>query len=429
MAPYLGDFKAGDVIRYLWHTNNSSGALATRTVNGTIAIVKDDGTTEITTGITDNEDFDGITGQHLLEIDVDAAGLTPGSDYFARLSDATVDSVAGVGAALMCFSFRNRGTDVVSRGQLTAASSGTFTIPDNGSRDKVKAGDYILVGIKDGDTGAGYKLIDAYNPATGDGVLRTGSTFDVTPIIGTYYEIVQFPTQEALADADLGDLGTQIDAIQAVTDDVAVMLEDDAGTPRFTANALEQGVAGVGDVNVASVSPGAIGAAAFAAGAIDAAALAADAVSEIQSNLATSAALAAANADIDAIAAAIVTALSDLNDIQGRLPAVLVGGKMDAVAEATVDEEAIATAVAAAVGPAIMDETDGIEPGISFRAAQRIALAVLIGLTTGVQSAATTFKSGDLDGTGGVLGTKDRVVATRNDDFDRLSVTVDVSAA
>jgi hypothetical protein len=54
---------------------------------------------------------------------------------------------------------------------------------------------------------------------------------------------------------------------------------------------------------------------------------------------------------------------------------------------------------------------------------------VLIGLTTGVQSAATTFKSGDLDGTGGVLGTKDRVVATRNDDFDRLSVTVDVSAA
>lgn len=85
-------------------------------------------------------------------------------------------------------------------------------------------------------------------------------------------------------------------------------------------------VGGKIDANVGTVTAGAIGSAAFAAGAITATVIATDAigsaqiatsaVTEIQTGLATSAALATVQADTD--------------DIQTRLPAALVGGKMDA---------------------------------------------------------------------------------------------------
>jgi hypothetical protein len=84
-----------------------------------------------------------------------------------------------------------------------------------------------------------------------------------------------------------------------------------------TAGTFGQGVASVqGAVNsVAAVSSGAITAASFAANSLTAAALATDAVTEIQSGLATAAALSAVQADTD--------------NIQTRLPGSLVGGRMD----------------------------------------------------------------------------------------------------
>jgi len=71
---------------------------------------------------------------------------------------------------------------------------------------------------------------------------------------------------------------------------------------------------------------------------VNASAVAADAVAEIQAGLATSAALATAQADITTIksvtnnlpnSGGLTTIQSDLDDIQARLPAALVGGKMD----------------------------------------------------------------------------------------------------
>ena len=85
--------------------------------------------------------------------------------------------------------------------------------------------------------------------------------------------------------------------------------------------------------SVGSVAAGGITAASIATDAIDADALAADAVTEIQAGLATSAALATVQADTD--------------NIQTRLPAALVGGRMDAsvgaMAAAVVTAAAIAT--------------------------------------------------------------------------------------
>lgn len=78
---------------------------------------------------------------------------------------------------------------------------------------------------------------------------------------------------------------------------------------------------GSGAITASALATGAITAAKFAAGAIDAAALAADAVTEIQSGLATAAALDTVDNFLD----------TEIADIQARLPAALTaGGNMKA---------------------------------------------------------------------------------------------------
>jgi hypothetical protein len=102
-------------------------------------------------------------------------------------------------------------------------------------------------------------------------------------------------------------------------------------TTQFGGTAITA-AAGIPEVKVASI----------ASNAVNASALASDAVTEIQSGLATQAsvddlptnaelATALGTAD-DAVLAAIATVQSDTNDIQTRLPAALVGGKMDSTA-------------------------------------------------------------------------------------------------
>lgn len=112
-----------------------------------------------------------------------------------------------------------------------------------------------------------------------------------------------------------------------------------------------------GSLTAAKIGTGAITAAKFATDAIDAAALAADAVTEIQSGLATSSALATVDANVDAILVDTGTTLpatlgtpaglsmsadiaavqttanaveTDTQDIQGRLPATLNNGSISA---------------------------------------------------------------------------------------------------
>lgn len=84
---------------------------------------------------------------------------------------------------------------------------------------------------------------------------------------------------------------------------------------------------------VGAMAANVVTAAAVATDAIDNDAIAANAVTEIQSGLATSAALA--------------TAQSDLDDIQTRLPAALVGGRMDALVGAMANDVLTAAAIAA----------------------------------------------------------------------------------
>jgi len=72
----LGNHAAGSVLDFIWNTYLASGSY-TRSTNGTIRIYKGNSITELADGdandgITDTEDFDGVTGMHHCRIDTAA---------------------------------------------------------------------------------------------------------------------------------------------------------------------------------------------------------------------------------------------------------------------------------------------------------------------------------------------------------------------
>lgn len=108
MAPYLGDFIEDATLHFIWTSLATTGASVTRTTDGTVAVWKDNGTTQSVEGVTDAEDFDGFTGVHAVTIDLSAnAFYAVGADYTVMLTGATIDSVT-VNKVLAHFSIENR---------------------------------------------------------------------------------------------------------------------------------------------------------------------------------------------------------------------------------------------------------------------------------------------------------------------------------
>jgi hypothetical protein len=112
---YLGDYDAGATVYLPWSTIAADGASITRATDGSIRIYKNNGTTQRTSanGITDSEDFDSVTGTHLLTVDLsdntDAGFYAAGNDYEVMLVGAVIDGET-VNAWLGCFSIENRFT-------------------------------------------------------------------------------------------------------------------------------------------------------------------------------------------------------------------------------------------------------------------------------------------------------------------------------
>ena len=108
-AGYVGDYAEDDTVYFIWHTAQADGASVTRTVDGTVAVFIDGGTTEITDGVTDTEDFDGKTGLHLCTIDLSSsASYATGKDYNVVCTGMTIDTIANVNACIGSFSIENR---------------------------------------------------------------------------------------------------------------------------------------------------------------------------------------------------------------------------------------------------------------------------------------------------------------------------------
>lgn len=89
---WLGDFKEDGTVSFLWTTSGANGASITRGTNGTISVYKNGGLTQSVAGVTDTEDFDGLTGVHLCQVDLSAdAFYAAGAEYDIVLSGAVID--------------------------------------------------------------------------------------------------------------------------------------------------------------------------------------------------------------------------------------------------------------------------------------------------------------------------------------------------
>lgn len=133
-------------------------------------------------------------------------------------------------------------------------------------------------------------------------------------------------------DASVGAMANNVLTAAAIQADAITAAKVADGT-------IDSATFAAGAINAAAIATDAITAAKIAADAIGASELAADAVTEIQSGLATS--------------ASIVTAQADLDDIQTRLPAALVSGRIDASVGAMAADTLTAAALAADAGTEI----------------------------------------------------------------------------
>lgn len=125
---YLGNYAAGATIDFMWASNDGTGASITRGTNGTISVYKGNSTTQSTAGVTDDEDFDSLTGVHHVRIATGSDGsfYAAGNDFAVVLSGATIDGKA-VNAVLAHFSLQNRYPAVsdVQSGLATASALST----------------------------------------------------------------------------------------------------------------------------------------------------------------------------------------------------------------------------------------------------------------------------------------------------------------
>lgn len=184
-APYLGDFPADQAVNFTWDTNDGNGGSITRAADGAISVYKDnsDGTsfdqTQVTTGVTNDEDMDGLTGVHSCCIVTTNAWYEIGHDYSVILSASTIDGQT-VNATIAQFSIENRapvakiGTPVsLDSGGATIAGMLTKMADDNGGAD-FDAGSDSLEKIQT-SVAAGFPLNINADVEPGGGIITTGT--------------------------------------------------------------------------------------------------------------------------------------------------------------------------------------------------------------------------------------------------------------
>jgi CO dehydrogenase/acetyl-CoA synthase alpha subunit len=136
----------------------------------------------------------------------------------------------------------------------------------------------------------------------------------------------------------------------------------------------------------------------------------------------------AAGVDLDAIL------LDTGTTLDGRIPAALVGGKMDSSVSALANDTITAASIAAdAIGAselaadaaneiadATLDRANAIETGLTLRQALRIVAAACAGKVSGAGTATVVIRNAVVDGT-------DRIVATVDVDGNRTAVAYDLT--
>lgn len=279
---YIGDFKVAAVIDKKFTTRSfSTGAPTTLAGTPVISIYKDNDTTQTTTGVTLTVDFDGVTGLHNIHIDTSNAFYTAGSNFQMIITTGTVGGVSVVGEVV-----------------------GSFSIEATSALRPTTAGRTLDVSAT-GEAGVDWGNVGS--PTTANNLSGTNIKTD---------QIVASVT---------GAVGSVTGAVGSVTGAVGSVTGNVGGNVTGTVGSV---VGAVGSVT-GNIGGNVVGSVASVTGNVG---------GNVTGSVGSVTGLTASNLDATissrASAANLVTAQADLDDIQTRLPAALIGGRMNSDVEA-----------------------------------------------------------------------------------------------
>lgn len=219
IAGYLGDYRQSQTVRFTWNSASASGQSITRSTNGTIQVYKDGNTTQFTTGVTDNEDYDTLTGVHETVIDT-SSGYGIG-DYYVVLAAGTIDTqTENVGLAE--FSIENRFTGEIRAGSTATHSISTITM----AAEAAPGVDFFKGGIIQITSGTGAGQLRSISASTNANppVLTLSRNLVVTPSGTITYKIWAGEQGTTVAEMLSGGIASQasVDALDTYKKNTAV---------------------------------------------------------------------------------------------------------------------------------------------------------------------------------------------------------------
>lgn len=280
---YKGDIRLGETIDLKFTTVDSTGAPVTLAGTPVISAYVDNGTTEITAGITLTVDFDGRTGLHNIRIVATSGnGYATATNIELVITTGTIAGVSAVGYVVGSFSIENRSAvrpTVASRTLDVTATGGAgidwanvenpTTVLDL-SGTKVKTATDVETDTAD---------IQSRLPAalTGAGNIKA----DALVVSDKTNYALSAAGVQAIWDALTASLTTVGSIGKLIVDNLNATVSSRLATASITLAAGKVTVGTNDDKTGYSVGVGGIQSTSFAANAIDAAALATDAVNEI----------------------------------------------------------------------------------------------------------------------------------------------------
>lgn len=393
--PYLGDYASQETVYFTFTTVSTTGAPTQLAGTPAISVYKDGDITQTTTGVTLTVDFDGLTGLNHVAIATTDAFYATGTDFHVIITTGTVGGTSVVGYTVGTFSITNRSA-------LRPTTAGrTLDVSAGGE--------------------AGLDWANIGSPTTVQGL--SGTTVKTATDVETDTADIQSRLPAAL-------VGGRIDS----------------SVGAVAANAITAAAIADGAIDAATFAAGAIDATAIANNAIDTATFAAgttiprctltDTLTTYTGNtVQTGDSFARLGAPAGASVSADVAGVqSDTNDIQTRLPAALVAGRIDAsvgamasgtvtaaaIAADAIDADALAADVGTELATALLDMANAIETGLTPRQALRLIASTTAGKLSGAGTATETFRNA-------VADSKNRIVATVDSAGNRTAITTDVT--
>ena len=337
-----------------------------------------------------------VTGVPKVDL-VDWLGSAPNALVASRV-DASVGAVAANAITASAIAADAIGASELASDAVTeirslasgTSDSGTTTTMVDAARTEADTDYWVgqLIVFTSGNIAGQARYITAFNAATDTITFAPATTQAVATQTYEIWPTADFlrptTTGRTLDVAAGGEAGVDFSNING-TLDAAEIGAGAITAAKFAAGAIDATAIAAGAITAAKFAAGAIDATAIATDAIDSDAVAASAVTEIQSGLATSAALATVQADTD--------------DIQTRIPAALVGGRMDssvgAMAANTLTASALATDAVDEIWAKAMVDIAAV-PGMTASVLDAINWLFALSRNVVTQTATTTLvKKGD----------------------------------